>query len=496
MLDKAKIALEKTKTFAKENPKKTWGALGLGLVLLTVGGFALFYEKPIPISEKKPYSVRIESYRTTKDADYAVDRLDSLGVDSYVVRRMGKQNDIWLDVHSGAFDKKADATAFLKALKEKGLRESKVVAFKDIQKTIDAYKKAPSAERREYRLPSASIPKLSKHILSSLKHFPIDKNYKIITVKFADSKTAPQSSLWRHFSFDYDYVPKGNTISKMMQNTDAVAQAVYEDKLLRKRAGIIILACNDAKQTRENIQLVGEPKWGEKIASDLKFNTTHGVLEGNLYEKKNKKATTLVFVGSFSKTNHVLTLVSHNLSREVFDKLLAAESDDTGLLVYPEVRYNLSILPRDESGSVFTHFDLSRVGWSYAKQKGNAWWARNMVHHWNATGYFMKNDKPFSISFFNLNYGATADKIHQNFMSEKKKAKNTYSRELFKLMGVSPGWASKVREGTSGWYLPKGSSSMNELSFALGSVVVSLDSYRQKVGEKEMKAIANDLQIW
>lgn len=487
--------LTKISSWAKQNPRKTVAAALSALLL--VGGITTgvyWALQPTKTSREKPFSVRIQSYRTAKDAKHAMKRLARTGIKAYALKRMEKNNDIWIDVHTGAFAEKAQAEALREELKAKGLNEAQTIEYKKIEKSLQAFDEASSAEKREYRLPSAEIPKMADRLLTNLKHFPIDDNYHIVSLKIADSNSAPKSALWSYFNFNYNYVPKGNTITGMMKNTDAVSQAVYADKLYNWRAGIIILSANNPQETIAEIEKNSKTGLGKLIKSDLKFSTGQGELVGNLYSLQEGKKNALAFVGYFPKTSHVLTLVSRDLTQEIFLELLEADNDGKGLLIFPEVRYNLSIMPKGENNSLLTHFELQRVGWDYAREKGYAWWANNLVNYWNANGYLMKDGKPYLVGFFNVNYDSTARKIHENFMSEKRKAmSNEFARLMMQEMGIRS-MPTSVRQGADGWYLSKQDG--NELSFSRGSLVVAVDSYRQNMGHDELKAIANELQIW
>ena len=486
--------LEKVKTFYSANRKKT-NLAAAGLAFLLISGTGVYFvTRPTETSASKPYSVRINSYRTAKDAKHTIKRLARAGIKAYALERMEKNNDIWIDVHAGAYKNKSEAEAFQKELKAKGLTDAKLIEYKQIAKSVKAFDDAPSSEKREYKLPSAEIPQMADRMLSNLKHFPIDDNYKVVALKIADSNTAPKSAFWNYFDFNYTYVPKGNKVTAMMADTDSVSQAIYEDKVYGWRAGVIVLACKNANATATAIINRGASQFGQVVSEKLAIKTDQGSLVGNLYSTNDAKSPTLTFVGEFAQTGHVLTLVTKDLTKDLFMELLNSDNDGKGLLIFPEVRFNLSIMPRGESGAVFTHFELKRVDWAYARERGNAWWANNMVNYWNATGYFMQDAKPFAIGFFNLNYDSTARKIHENFMYEKRKiVNNEFMRAMMNDMGIYSA-SAKVREGADGWYL--GRADGNELSFTKGSVVVALNAYRRTMGQDDLKKIANTLQIW
>ena len=485
----------------QENPRRNLILIVLALLGVSfIVGTNYLINQPITTNAKKPWSVRIQSYRTNQDASNAIQRLQELRIDSYSIKRMEKNNNIWFDVHAGALSNKKEAENLKIKLAKKGLKSTKIINFKNIENSIRGFSNATSSEKQEYKLKRSEIPKMTKKMLSNLQHFPIDENYKIISLKIADSEQAPKNiNFWISFNFNDNYVPTGNTTSGLMQNTYAISQAIYEDKVFGWRAGIVILSCKQAENTFRNLLKKGYQQYGTLKKKKLVFNTDQGQLTGNLYFKKSTKSTRLTFIGKFADTSHVLTLVSSNLSEETFLALLNSNNIKKGLLVFPEVRHNLSLLPKNDKKSIFTHFELKRLTWEYAKSKNYEWWAKNMVGYWNATGHFLQNNRPISIDFFNLIYTSTANKIEANFQSERKKDnKNPLVNTIRKNLGGF-NTPTKVHEEVKGWYIKgKGENdkNINELSFPKGSLLIAVDSSDSTVNLHDLKKVANHLQIW
>ena len=52
---------------------------------------------------------------------------------------------------------------------------------------------------------------------------------------------------------------------------------------------------------------------------------------------------------------------------------------------------------------IFIGFTIDKLTWSYAQNKGYAKWAKEMVGHWDASGYFYNTEKGlWSYSIFDM----------------------------------------------------------------------------------------------
>ena len=102
-----------------------------------------------------------------------------------------------------------------------------------------------------------------------------------------------------------------------------------------------------------------------------------------------------------------------NFSNEEFVALLGDMTNDSNLLVYPEVRKNLLTLPKKSSTSKrdFVYFKLEQIGDEYARERGYVNWARAIVGHWEASSSFLQDGKKISTGFFDLDYNYNSKQV-------------------------------------------------------------------------------------
>ena len=165
---------------------------------------------------------------------------------------------------------------------------------------------------------------------------------------------------------------------------------------------------------------------------------------------------------------HVIFLNAGPFSDEEWEDFISRSWYDSDRFIYPEIRETLFILPKTgDSGRRFLAFELSRVGQSYAEEKGNELWARRIVGHWSSAIIFDCRNALTSVSFFNLDYDLNARETHGLFMKMHRE--------------VVAGWYWNISEeksvnGVPGWFLE--ADDKNELSFSFGPYIVAVGSNR------------------
>lgn len=437
-------------------------------------------------SEKSPYSVKVISQRIEKDAKSIAERLTrEFKLNAFVVSRMEDNNDIYHDVLVDGLQKKEEAEELKKKLIDKGLKQSEVVEFSIVKKSMEDFKQAPKSDVSDFTLNLESVPKLNKIVIENLKNFPVNEDFKIVSLKIADSSFVKENQLiWKNFNFDYKFIPKGNTLTSMYENTDAISQAIYEDKIFGHEVGVIIISAKDKSERFDAILKKTDQKEFVLKNPNLMFKTDRGIVKGYLFEKSKGKDSIFSYIGSSEESNHIFIVQTDDMTENTFQEFMKKDSKQGGILFYPEVKSNLNILPKESEFTMdtnFAYYELSRIPKSYATERKNAWWAKNMVGHWRASGFFLKNSAPLSISFFNLNYSMTALKVHNNFMDEKKKSQSKSNHP------------TKVKD-LNGWYM--NSSGFSEMSFTKGSYVIAINSYRPTFSLETLDKISENLQIW
>ncbi len=188
--------------------------------------------------------------------------------------------------------------------------------------------------------------------------------------------------------------------------------------------------------------------------------------------------------GTNSDGSLYIQIKIQGLTDEQFAEYIERSYSNPNLLVYPQIRKNLFVLPSNTTTQrTFLYYYLSQVDPSYATSKANAEWAVQMVGHWYSHGHFVQDNGEIYVGTFDLDYDFTAARNQELFTAERAAkeidAKN-HSHDL---------------NGIEGWYLQ--TSVSREISFSAKSYSVSVDSaISSSIQEDQLHDFALDLNIW
>lgn len=254
-------------------------------------------------------------------------------------------------------------------------------------------------------------------------------------------------------------------------NVHAASLAKYKDDLFNKKVSIFIAVGDEDCFVRENVSDGNNMQLA--IVDDLLDCVVSANDDNYILNGVNKNGSmNVIMIGEDFTENQFVAFVNNI-------------SSDSSLLVYPQLRKTLLVLPekRDFPERDFLYFTLSKIGESYAKERNYSDWSVPIVGHWNAHSSFYQDEEMFSVSFFDLDYDYNAKQIHKMFMNEKR---NNYIDKK--------NHPSDVANADS-WYLDNYLS--NELSFSTKSYIIAIDSYGDnRFKEEDLVDISKDLQIW
>lgn len=443
---------------------------------------------------KKPWSVLIKSYRQSEDASIAVDRLRSMKYDSYYLPRMEENNDIWFDVHVGKYADRKAAEAVKARLSKDRLPDVRIANYSNYISNVTAYEQASAEDKKEYQT-RYEMPKIAPAVEKTMRCFPVDSDYKIVDMRLAHVPLSMSNKMGNiGFQLNTSMIPGDDKLVGLVEDAQALSQAVYEDKLFGHEIGVLVLLFTNpdmAAAAATNEYRVGKP-----AAEAIRYRTDNGTLRGNIYRKTINNKDRFTFVGCIDRTGYFVVYQTSDLSLQELTGFVTTGNRNKGLLLYPEVLRNLSVFPKDSDSKTvkLAAFMMNRVPWSYAADRGYAWWAKNMVGNWTLTGYYVYEEKPVAISFFSVNYEKTALKLHNNFIQEKKKLQdNEYVAAFMRQQGMVHKAVDVNRHG--GWYMDQ--ITFNELSFASGSYIIAIASAEPvKTGYSNLQAAAMKLNIW
>lgn len=173
-------------------------------------------------------------------------------------------------------------------------------------------------------------------------------------------------------------------------------------------------------------------------------------------------------------------MLSEDFSDIQFEDFLNNFESDASLLVYPQVRKTLLVLPqKTETERDFLKFTLEKVDDSYARDKGYADWAIPIVGHWNAEATMNQENELFTVGFFDLDYNYNAKRLHEIFMEDHTINDSSHP-------------SSVLEKAIDSWYVNVWGN--REVSFSTKSYIIAVDS--DHLNEQDLVKISDDLQIW
>ncbi|MBQ0050870.1 MAG: SPOR domain-containing protein [Treponema sp.] len=418
-------------------------------------------QQEIPLSQEKPYSVLVRSYKEEQAAENDQKRLEEKNIDSYILKTYDDKTYFSFDLHSGAFETPEETEPLIEQLAEIGIEDTEVSDYAEIVEKIQKYDDVIKTEQVVYEDGNNEIPAVfSPKVQEVIKQFPVNKNFQIEKIEIYD---------FDNMKAEGETLPSFENELQAFENKDsiqAVSLANYKDFLYEKEIKVIIAAGENFEETENKTE----------EAEKQKFKITNGILDCQVFEKNGK----FVLYGKNPENNLAVLMEANDFTQEEFLNFINDTTNDSGLLAYPQLRKTLMVLPNENPDveRTFTKFELSRVEQIYAQERSNAEWALAIVGHWHAGAEMKQDGKHLKIGFFDLDYDYNAKKIHEMFMDDKIKD--------------DAGHYSDVKNCVS-WYLPSIWAG-NEISFNTKSYIIALDSYR--MGETELVEAANDLKIW
>ena len=432
---------------------------------------AAVQKNDFPLTEELPYSVFLERYKEESRAENAESRLEAQGIDSYIVKKYDDETLMSFDLHSGAFSSEEEAESYRRQLTEKGVEAKEVSHLDEFRGAAEKFDKLTDEEdivrfRENYRIPEELPPVL----IEQLSYFPLHADYALSSLYLFDINNIAGLV----YDFDNEIFRQLSEITEKLGQRDVCSLAVYENALFGKTVTVMIFSGeNPTDQTFY---------FEENSEARLPYKGEYGLL--NFYRTD---SDTLAGVSGDRK--HVIFLNAGPFTDEEWEDFISRSWNDSDRFIYPEIRETLFILPKTgDSGRRFLAFELSRVGQSYAEEKGNELWARRIVGHWSSAIIFDCRNALTSVSFFNLDYDLNARETHGLFMKMHRE--------------VVAGWYWHISEeksvnGAPGWFLE--ADDENELSFSLGPYIVAVGSNRLEEplpDYEEISELALDLQIW
>lgn len=427
----------------------------------------------IPVSEENPFSVLIHSYKEEQAAEYGKERLKENDIDSFILKTFDDKTYFSFDLHSGAFNSEDEAKNLQEKLESLGIENTKISEYSDEKEKIRKYDELIKTQNISYDFGKTEIPSLfSPHIATIIREFPINKNFSIERLLIVDFDNLRNKEKNSSFLDDFDNF---EDFVQSPENIHAASIAFYKDELFNKSVSVVVFSGEencfpDISEINEKIQ---EEEDGVKMREE-KFQSKKEVLNSAVfYDDEN-----YFFYGTNEMKNLSIFMVAEDFSEKEFELFINNLENDSSLLIYPQVRRTLLVLPKEsEVHHDFLTFTLEKVNESYAESKGYADWSLPIVGHWNADARLCQNEEEICVSFFDLDYDYNARQIHEMFMDSH--IVNDFSHAS--TVKNAPSWFVKTLDG-------------NEVSFSTKSYIVAVGS--PVLEEETLSKLSDELQIW
>lgn len=430
----------------------------------------------IPVSQEKPYSVLVHSYKEEQAAENGKKQLKENGVDSFILKTFDDKSYFSFDLHSGAFDSPEEAEPLQEKLEELGIEDTKIADYEEEKEKVQKYDEIIKTQPVSYDFGNNEIPDIySAPVVSIIRQFPINKNFTLENLMIFDFDNL------RSMDEKLPSLDEVSNIIKSSEKLHAVSIASYKDDLFNKDVKIFIFSSDenalpDILDLKKNFQ---EDALLEEVEDfkiqDMQFQLKDGILNSLIL----KSDENYIFFGVNEKRDLAVLMSTEDFSESQFEAFLNNFENDSSLLIYPQIRRTLLVLPKKtEIERNFLSFTLEKVDDSYAESKGYADWAIPIVGHWNAKAIFNQEDEIVSVGFFDLDYDYNAKRVHQMFMDDHITTEKSH--------------ASTVKNADS-WFVEVWDTT-REVSFSTKSYIIAVDSY--DLDEEELVELSDELQIW
>ena len=424
--------------------------------------------KEIPLSEEKPFSLLIESYKDEQVANNDKERLQDKNIDAYVLKRLSENEIITFDLHAGSEDSE-EALEVLKTKLDDLNIDYEVSDFTEISDEVEKY---DSVLKTQDIVSDDGIYEIPEQVSESVKKiifdFPINKDFQLDSILIVDVDNAiANGSAAYNYSDDFilDIVP--NSFSK----------AVYYDSLFDNTVNIVI-STFDKDVSKDVFIKMNSLADGEDFYKKQDFAINDGILNSWIFKNEDD----YILIGYSKEQKILISLATGDLSEEEFISFMENSFNDSTLLVYPQIRRTFCVMPKTNE-NIFLLYNLEQIDMDYVKEKNYADWSWGMYGHWRADFYFENYYDDFEVAFFDLDYDYNAGENQKLFIKAHQNTAETESNHYLNI------------NGEDGWYVETNDS--KEISFSHRSHIIAVDTSLYSIlDEEDLYDIADSLLIW
>ena len=431
------------------------------------------------VSEEKPYSVLVNTYKEEPPAIRDKERLEQQNIDAYILKTYDDDDYFTFNLHAGAYETEEESEELLDQLEDMGIEGARVSDYFEIKDSLEKFDEVIDKNVVSYDSGNNEIPDIfSPSIQRIIAEYPINQSFQLDNISIVDVQNVNNSSYTDTKDLDLeDLFPM---LIDELPDILAVSNAEYKDSLYNKTFNYLVAEGknNCFKNMQQKIQQ-------EEAAAYIPLKVKKDIYDAWFITDEYDDT----YLYAFSKDrNDLVYLESADFTKQDFEALINDFSNDSSLLIYPQIRKNLLTLPKKTSAAErdFIYFNLKQLDESYAESKNYARWAVPIVGHWKSDTVFVQDGKEILTGFFDLDYDYNARNLHQIFMEEH------YEEDIYESNHPC------IVNNNEGWFL--GSDYLadrNELSFSNKIYIIAITSYSPGLlTEEELISFAQELQIW
>lgn len=463
-------------------------------------------------NKNKPYALKIAKERSYYQADKISSRLNEMGVHSYIIQFSDtiEKTGNWFQIMCGAIENKDSATMLKSYLSQTfSINNTEIVKYNDY---IEAKIDIDTTELNEHRRISSKVPDVPNHVLNLVKAFPDNNALYIRNLSIVNSPDEPEQMTGYSMIYKLKLdLPRGISRKDLLKATNCFAEVVYHDNLYGDKVTVELGMLRAVKKENQgdSVNIATETDKQKEIANlyaDKILNTGDypsevkeeievdavTKLKGykvtiSLWNKQ--KRTYLVLVDDSFK--QLIISQSTDKTDEEIVEILQGIGQGDGLLNYGEFYNTFYTLPdKLIEHDRFIAFSLNRLEETYARNKSYSLWAKEMVGHWQASGYFRNSKKGnWSYSLFDLLTEKEQNYIYKT-LYWREQSKN---KQFINVLGTK---GFHVTSKKFDWKKFKTNYRTLEINFGIGRYVCAIDnSEKSWLSKRDMLERAEALQL-
>ena len=405
--------------------------------LFLVPMFIVACSKSVPVeifNEEKPYTVEITKERSYFQADRIVKRLAKMGLGAYVLENNTSDGQ-WYRVASGALVDSIQTELYIAHIDSLyRLKPAVILNYAE----LDSVSRTPiqkEAVHEQHKI-DANPPCVQDEIMQVIRKYPDNVMFNLNKIGLLElSDMAIKSAQYSKLD-----MPRGVKLAFLKEHgCSAIACVIYEDNLYKDQVTLHVVKCNESA-----LDLCSEI--GDKILKTGNYNDerkekfeskAYSKLTGYKVSFDEKNHTRTYYIFTDKKGEFVYMAQTTKADETEFLDFLTQIGNSQGLIEYDEF-YNTfyTIADKPVENDVFLGYYVSRLGWSYARDRGYSKWSKQMVGHMSVDCQFYNKPKGmWSVGLYDLLTEEAQSEIYQDLYQKTIKAK--YHRDLYGKTGLA-----------------------------------------------------------